>query len=180
MTRPMRSGRQLLAALAAASLLAALPALTSAHVALVTSTPQAGDTLETAPAEVTLTFDGELDPAASSFVVHDAAATEVGSGEVDLAVADRNVLSGSVDITEPGVYTVEYAVLGLDGHEITGSFSFGYATDEEIPEGEGEGGHGHDNPDTAMAGFGVPVTTLAGALLVLAAGVIAARRQRLV
>ena len=63
-------------------------------------------------------------------------------------LADRNVLAGVVSISEPGVYSVEWTVLGIDGHEITGSFSFGYATDEEIPEAED--GHGHESPDTAL------------------------------
>lgn len=167
--------RRLLVAAALAATLAALPALAVAHVSLVSSDPEAGTNLDTAPSDVTLTFDGELDPDGSSFTVHDHHGDEVGGGEVDLDVADRNVLHGAVTIAEPGVYSVEWTVLGTDGHEITGSFSFGYATDEEIPDGE-TGGHGHENPDTALpVGSTAPATVL-GLVLLLVAGLIAVRR----
>ena len=167
---------RLLTPLVAGLLLAALPAVATAHVHLVSTSPEAGANLEDAPDEVTLTFDGELDPAGSSFTVSDHHGEEVGSGEVDLAVADRNVLRGAANITEPGVYTVDWTVLGVDGHEILGSFSFGYATDQEIPEGEGDD-HGEESPDTAMAtSRGASPLTVAGLLLVALAGAASLRR----
>jgi methionine-rich copper-binding protein CopC len=168
-----RTQRRLLAATIAVAL-AAAPALVLGHVELVSSDPAAGSNLHTAPAEVTLTFDGELDPDGSGFTVTDHHGDEVGSGEVDLDVADRNVLAGTVSIGEPGVYAVEWTVLGTDGHEIAGSFSFGYDTDEEIPEGQG--GHGHENPDTALPATSVSPATLAGLLLIILAGLVAVRR----
>jgi methionine-rich copper-binding protein CopC len=175
----MRAGstaRRLLAALVASLVLAAVPAVASAHVHLVSTSPESRASLDDAPDEVTLTFDGELDPAASGFTVHGQGGVEVGSGEVDLDVADRNVLRGAVTITEPGVYTVEWTVLGTDGHEITGSFSFGYATDEEIPEGEGDD-HGQESPDTAVAASrGLTPVTVMGMLLIALAGVTSVRR----
>jgi methionine-rich copper-binding protein CopC len=172
---PRPTSRRPLAAATAALALAAVPALALGHVELVSSDPHAGENLDAAPSEVTLTFDGELDPDGSGFSVVDHHGDEVGGGEVDLDVADRNVLAGAVMIDEPGVYTVEWTVLGTDGHEITGSFSFGYATDEEIPEGAG-GGHGHENPDTALPASGASLLTAAGLLLVLLAGTVAVRR----
>lgn len=170
---PRRTSPRLLAAATAALALAAAPALALGHVELVASDPEAGANLETAPTQVTLTFDGELDPDGSGFSVTDHHGDTVGSGEVDLDIADRNVLAGTVSIDEPGVYTVEWTVLGADGHEISGSFSFGYATDEEIPQGEG---HGHENPDTALTVDGASPLTAAGLLLVLLAGLVAVRR----
>jgi methionine-rich copper-binding protein CopC len=168
-----------LAALVVAAALAALPAVAMAHAELVSSDPEAGANLDTAPTEVTLTFDDELDPDGSGFTVTDHHGDEVGTGELDLDVADRNVVRGAVSISEPGVYTVEWTILGLDGHEISGSFSFGYQSDEEIPEGEG-GEHGHENPDTAMP-LALPASpsfaTVAGILLVLLATGAAIRRS---
>lgn len=162
--RAPSTARRLLAALVASLVLAAVPAVASAHVHLVSTSPEGGASLNDAPDEVTLTFDGELDPAASGFTVHGQGGVEVGSGEVDLDVADRNVLRGAVTISEPGVYTVEWTVLGTDGHEITGSFSFGYATDEEIP-------------DTALAASrGVTPLAAVGLLLVALAGAASVRR----
>lgn len=172
--------RRLLAAPAASLVLAAVPAVASAHVHLVSTSPEAGASLGDPPDKVTLTFDGELDPEASGFTVHGPDGAEVGSGEVDLDVADRNIVSGAVTITQPGVYRVDWSVLGTDGHEITGSFSFGYGTDAEIPGDEGDG-HGQDNPDTAMPAdrAAVPLTaplTVAGLLLIGLAGVASIRR----
>ena len=116
----------------------------AAHVELITSSPTAGANLSTAPTEVTITFDDELDPDFSSFTVADATSVEVGAGEVDLTVADRNVMTGPVTITQPGVYTVTYHVEGVDGHQLEGSFSFGYQATTTIPDPAGDEG-----PDTA-------------------------------
>jgi methionine-rich copper-binding protein CopC len=165
---------RLITAIVLAGALGAVPAVALAHVELVSSDPEPGSNLETPPDEVTLTFDGELDPDGSSFTVEDHHGEVVGEGVVDLDVADRNVMAGTVSISEPGVYTVEWTVLGADDHEITGSFSFGYATDEEIPEGED--GHGHENPDTALPAAGPGTTTLAGLLLVVLAALATVRR----
>ncbi len=159
-----------------AVVLAAVPGQALGHVALVSSSPEAGANLNAAPSEVVLAFDGELDPARSGFRVLDQGGAPVGRGEVDLDVADRNVLAGRVDISEPGVYTVEWSVRGIDGHEISGSFSFGYATDEAVPEGEA--GHGHDSPDTALPASqpGRSAAVLAGIGLLALASVGAVRR----
>lgn len=174
--RPPTLLRRLLTPLVAGLLMATIPAVATAHVHLVSTSPEAGANLEDAPDEVTLTFDGELDPAGSGFTVNDHHGEEVGSGEFDLAVADRSVLRGAVNITEPGVYTVDWTVLGVDGHEITGSFSFGYASDAEIPDGEGDG-HEYESPDTAIAtSRGASPLTATGLLLLMLAAVASLRR----
>ena len=167
------SARFLIAAIATTALLA-LPAVTLGHVELTDSSPAAGENLDSAPTEVTVTFDDELDPDLSSFTVTDADGNEVGSGEVDLTVADRNVLRGSVTISDPGVYTVSYTVAGVDGHEIGGEFSFGYNTDEEIPEPTEE-----EHPDTALPGPEFPLTPVLGGMLLLLGLLVGARRLAL-
>ena len=171
--KPALSNRRALAAIGAALVLSAMPAAAFGHASLISSSPDAGENLNAAPSEVRLTFDGELDPAGSGFTVLDHSGDEVGSGEVDLDVADRNVLVGGVDISEPGVYTVEWTVLGADGHEISGAFSFGYATDEEIPGATDD--HGHESPDTAMATSSVDPIVVGGIALLALAGLAAVR-----
>ena len=145
----------------------------AAHVELIASSPAAGANLPSPPTEVAITFDDELDPDLSSFTVADASSVAVGGGEVDLTVADRNVMTGPVTITQPGVYTVTYHVAGVDGHRLEGSFSFGYQASTTIPDPSSDEG-----PDTAMRepsrGFGV---VLLGALVMMAATVLAARRM---
>ena len=144
----------------------------SAHVELVTSSPGAGANLSTAPTKVSITFDDELDPDLSSFTVTGPGSATVGSGEVDLTVADRNVMIGSVTITAPGVYSVTYEVAGVDGHQLEGSFSFGYQATTTIPDPASDEG-----PDTAMS-EPQPRTGmfLLGAMFLLASVTIAARR----
>ena len=169
-TRPMRI-RSPLVGISIAALLAAMPAVAAAHAELESSIPEAGENLDTPPTEVTLTFDDELNPSGSSFTVADADGHEVGNGEVDLTVADRNVLSGEVTITDPGVYTVAYTVVGDDGHAVSGTLSFGYNADQAIP-----GATTDEPPDTAMPSRRVPVAPLLGLLLLALAVVIGVRR----
>lgn len=171
----MRIPRTLRATGAAALLFVATASTAAAHVEIESSSPAAGANLPTPPTEVTITFNEELDPDESTFAVTDEDNVEVGTGEVDLTVADRNVMTGAVTITDPGVYLVSYAVTGDDGHLVEGTFSFGFQATGEIPEPTGE------DPDTAMSRTGLPSPELVffGALLLLASGLIAARRMML-
>jgi methionine-rich copper-binding protein CopC len=166
--------RSILAGVSIAALLAAMPAVAAAHAELESSTPAAGENLDTAPTEVTLTFSEELDPDGSSFTVVDADGHEVGSGEVDLTVADRNVMAGDLTITDPGLFTIEYTVVAADGHESGGTLSFGYSADETIPQSTTE-----EPPDTALPRPSLPLAPLVGWLLVALAGVIGVGRVAL-
>lgn len=162
--------RLLIVLLAAAALTMALPGVALGHVHVESTIPEAGTNLDDPPSEVVIEFDGELNPDASSFAVRDADGAVVGEGEVDLSVADRNVLRGDVSISEPGIYDVEYSVIGLDGHEVAGEFSFGFRATEAVPMPE------HDeHPDTAVGGSPGGAALLAlGTNLLLAAGLLAA------
>jgi copper resistance protein C len=172
---PRGPGRFLLMAVTMLMLLA-LPAATAAHVELISSSPGAGDNLDTAPTQVTITFDDELDPDLSSFTVTDAEGSEVGSGEVDLTVADRNVMTGTVSIADPGIYTVAYTVAGIDGHPLAGTFSFGLNALQQIPPPTG----GDDGPDTGMpAPEPPPLVELGGGLLLVLAFLLGLRRREL-
>lgn len=173
----MRRPARLLLIITATAALLAVPAVTSAHVELISSSPEAGANLDAAPDEVTVTFDDELDPDHSTFTVTDADGNEVGSGEVDLTVADRNVMLGDVTISDPGIYTVSYTVAGVDGHEIDGTFSFGFNTDETIPDPTG--GEHDEGPDTALPYRQPSPLPLVGALLIGLAAVLGLRRVAL-
>lgn len=167
----MRVAARILATSAMLITVLATPATALGHVELVSSSPAAGEDLDSAPTVVTLTFDDELDPAMSSFTVTDPDHNVVGTGEVDLTIANRNVLTGSVTISDPGVYTVGYVVAGIDGHQIGGAFSFGYNAGEAIPEPTEE-----EHPDTAMPRRELPLASAAGALLLALGGLLGTRR----
>ena len=164
--------RLLRGALGAGVLTAASAASVAAHVELVSSSPAAGANLSSPPSEVTITFDGELDPDGSSFTVTGASSVAVGGGEVDLTVADRNVMVGAVTITEPGIFSVTYTAVGVDGHALAGGFSFGYLATATIPVPTVD-----EEPDTAMAlpRSGSELLVLVG-LSAVAAAVILLRR----
>lgn len=162
---------RLLAVLAALVALAA-PSAVAAHAELVSSTPAPGDMLDAPPAEVVLVFDDELDPTASGFTVTDADGSEVGSGEVDLDVAERNELRGAIDVAASGSYTVTWNVTGEDGHAVDGAFAF------EVRAADGDSA-GVVQPDTAMAqpADSGPLVII-GVILVLVAAVLVAVRLR--
>lgn len=167
--------RLILAATLATALLS-FPALVAAHAPLLSSTPKAGENLDTAPTEVTLSFGGELDPDGSSFTVKAADGTKVGTGELDLTVADRNVLTGKVTISDPGVYTVAWTSKSIDGAVLNGTFSFGFSTDATIPGATGGEDNDDDAPNTAVPAPQPPVMAIAGLLLLAAAGGLVLRR----
>ena len=119
---------------AALALVAAMtPIAALGHAGLESSSPAAGDTLATAPSAVTLVFDGELGPDGTGFTVTGPHGAVVGEGELDLTVAERNQVSGVVEITQPGIYLVAWTIVAADGHEEEGDFVFTFAATAEPP-----------------------------------------------
>lgn len=158
----MRSRMALIgAALAMMSAGAPPPAL--AHAELSSTDPAAGAVLATAPDEVRLVFEAELTPDGTGVTVTDPRGASVGSGALDLAVADRNEVAASVAIADSGVYRVTWTATALDLHEAAGSFTFSVAA------------RASDAPDTAMPVRGPDLPGL-GTVLVLIAGAIGLRR----
>jgi len=139
-----------------------LPAAASAHADLASSDPVGGAVLSQPPSEVVLTFTDELDPAGSGFTVSDDAGARVGEGEVDLQVAERNVLRGGVTIEGAGTFEVRWTALSADGHPEEGTFEF------QVGDGSA--------PDTALPGP-TPLWPV-GVLLLLASGAAIARAVR--
>ena len=149
------------------ALFALAPAAASAHTELTSSDPADGSTLTEAPTEVMLTFEGEISED-STFTVTGPAGDEVGSGELDLDVAERNVLRGEVTVEEAGEYVVAYAIVGEDGDPIEGEVTFTF---------DAEGTASPATPNTAMvAPVTASPTVLAGIAFLALAGVVAARR----
>lgn len=153
------------AAVAGFAALAALtPPVAMGHADLESSMPESGAALTTAPTEVALVFGGELVPDGSRFTVTDDDGRTVGSGELDLAVAERNELRGPVTITRPGAFTVAWTSVAADGHRETGAFTFTYSTPA---------------PDTAApAPTGATAAALGSLLALLAAAMLVRRHAR--
>ncbi len=113
----------------AASIAGAAPA--SAHAVLESSSPQDGQRLGTAPAEVRFTFDEPVTlPDHPASVLTDAGQRVDGStgltdGGATLVVALPPDLSD-------GTYTASYRVVSADGHVVTGSIRFGVNADPAV------------------------------------------------
>jgi len=142
--------------------LLAVPGVVTAHAELMASDPADGATLAALPGEVELTFSGELDPDRSAFAVTGPGGGTIGTGEVDLGVAERNVMRGALEPDGDGAYEVQWTAVSIDGHAKNGTLTFTVGAEEA--------------PNTALPR---PITTLplGVAFLVLAAIAAATRRR---
>ena len=115
-----RGVRRFIALLIAVLAALAIPIAASAHALLGSSSPAAGAHLGTTPGIVVLEFTQSLNPQLSSAAVVDPSGRSW-KGEVDSGEEIRVPLETNV----PGVYTVTWvSVSEVDGHRITGTFTF--------------------------------------------------------
>ena len=116
------SRARLLALLAAA--VALVPATAAAHAALVRSSPAARAILPDSPVRVELWFNERLEAAYATVSVWSGAGLRVDRQDVRVGPDDGKRLSVGVFTLRPGVYTVRYRVLAVDGHVNESSFVF--------------------------------------------------------
>lgn len=113
-------------ALAAIAVLATT-APASAHDQLVSSTPANGESLATAPAEIVMTFSGELivldeSTAGALVMVVDASGRDWATGEPDV---QWDTVTVQLDAGMPSAgYQVRWQVVSADGHPISGVIPF--------------------------------------------------------
>lgn len=115
-------------ALAATLLTAVLvffaPLSASAHDALIGASPAADSSVETLPAELTLTFNAQLidGEGATEVVVTDAAGASVtdGAATVDGSVVNQPLVAEA----DAGQYHVIRKIVSSDGHPTSGEFFF--------------------------------------------------------
>ena len=140
---PGHSGHRMTKRLVAATVLAAiavvaLPAPALAHAGFVSSTPEPGTTLGTAPGQVILTFSEPLNTRLSRAAVHE----PDGRTAAGRVIADDRVI---IDLTtnQTGVYEVSWTTVSVvDGHTLSGSFRFGVG----LSPGAGAEGGTTDEP----------------------------------
>jgi methionine-rich copper-binding protein CopC len=95
-----------------------------AHAYPKTETPAANSTVHTAPSEVAIEFDDELEPKFSSIVVQDAKGTRVDDGHSQVASDDPKHLAVGVKPLAAGTYKVIWRVTDTDTHKTQGSYRF--------------------------------------------------------
>lgn len=114
----------LAAALLTAFLVLLFPHSAAAHDSLVASSPEADSTVETLPAELTLTFSAQLidGEGATEVVVTgpDGASAIDGAPTLDGAIVTQPL----VDEAAAGEYHVIWKVVSSDGHPVSGEYSF--------------------------------------------------------
>lgn len=95
-----------------------------AHASLVRSAPAHRAVLGQMPERVQLWFNERLEPAYSTVSVWNEAGAQVDALDVTVGPDDPRRLSVSVETRHPGLYTVKYRVLSVDGHIVDSRFTF--------------------------------------------------------
>ena len=116
-----------------------------AHTALTESTPGDGATVRAAPAHIDLVFNSPVKLIKFELM---------GVGhEMPTKFEVNTETAASYRIETPGMhpgnFTVNWAVIGADGHTVANSYSFVVDPNavEEHAGGHHDEGHGHDNPE---------------------------------
>ncbi|MGU3780205.1 copper resistance CopC family protein [Burkholderia metallica] len=110
--------------MAAAALLLAGAQFAHAHAFPTHQVPSAGETVTGAPKTVAIDFDDGLEPAFSSIAVTDAQGRTVTSGKAEVDASNRKHMSVALNPLAPGVYTVAWVAVALDGHRTQGHYTF--------------------------------------------------------
>ena len=121
MTRRRITLLVLLAALAAALV---LPASAFAHAVLTDASPQATGIVNTAPAQVALTYSEPVEPRFAIISVTDAGGHQQVAGAPRRAPTNPNQLDVPLQRLTQGWYLVYWRVISADGHPVRGAFTF--------------------------------------------------------
>jgi copper transport protein len=102
----------------------ALPAAAWAHAALLKTVPEASRTINSAPAEVRLTYSEPIEPRFAIVSVTDAAGRQVTSGQPAGVPGSPQTLVTPLERVPEGWYLVFWRVISADGHPVRGAFTF--------------------------------------------------------
>ena len=95
-----------------------------AHSKLVQSVPADRSVVGESPSRVRLWFNERIEPSYAELSVREAGGKQVDAG--DIAVDPTNGVAMSVGIPRvpPGIYSVRYRVVSVDGHVVKGNLTF--------------------------------------------------------
>lgn len=102
-------------------------AAVSAHTALEASSPSDGEVMTEEPREIILEFNTPLEEA-SSFTVENAEGEEIPFG---ITLEEQKMTGAPGAAMADGEYTVNWKIIGADGHPIEGAYAFTVKKDEE-------------------------------------------------
>lgn len=118
------------------TLVVLVPRAASAHDELLSTDPADGATASS-PAQVTLTFSGQIAQVGATVVVTDGDGASVVEGE-PVAEGTEVVQALAADLA-PGAYDVVWRVTSQDGHPISGTFGFTVEGQQPADEGQAAG-----------------------------------------
>lgn len=96
-----------------------------AHAFPKNSSPHVGATLSTAPKQVKIWFDGEIEPVFSTLRVKNAAGKQVSIGKGKVSSTNDVLLETALPkALAAGTYSVYWSVIAHDGHHTEGHFAF--------------------------------------------------------
>ena len=109
------------------SILATTPSFANS---LTSTSPVSGAVLTIAPSAVTLTTDTPLASMGSEIKVKDPKGNQVDDGA--LTVDGTNAVIGLLNLTERGIYTVEYSLISDADIPLVGSYTFTYNAPDQV------------------------------------------------
>lgn len=99
--------------------------LALAHAFPSHSSPAVGATVDTAPHNVKIWFDGELEPVFSTLIVKNASGKSVGIGKGEVDPKHHTLLETTLPAQlAAGKYKVFWSVIAHDGHHTEGHYAF--------------------------------------------------------
>ena len=104
-------------------ILCLIPAICSAHVGILNSSPAKNGFVSSSPEKVTIKFGGELEPAFSKVEVFDENDKKV-SGKTTFLNSNKVMESEMNENLPLGMYTVKVKCMSLDGHSIKEEYTF--------------------------------------------------------
>jgi methionine-rich copper-binding protein CopC len=163
--------------LAVSALLLGASRVADAHDVLVSSTPGKGATIASGPSRVDLVFNEPVDSGPDEITV----TGPDGSSRWDTGattVTGETVSVGLRTLGPAGSYTVGYHIVSADGHPVSDSFTFTLSVaGSGTPATADAAVPAVSTASTGSSGGTVPVWIwIAGAVVLLAAGAVVARR----
>ena len=119
-----RGARSDAAALAVALLVWLAPGSGKAHAFPDHADPRVGHTVQGAPSQVRIWFDGAIEPVFSTMRVENEGRQQVDRRDPRVDPADPTLLEVSLPPLPAGSYQVYWSVVARDGHRTEGSYPF--------------------------------------------------------
>lgn len=159
-----------------------VPAAVSAHTALKSSTPAAGSVIDKPIDEIALEFNTDIEPL-STFEVRE---EKGGVQNVSGIRVDKNVMTGKLESALPdGTYTVDWKIIGRDGHPVENQFSFTVKLAQPMPQQASESAatsaearQGKTEPEPEKTSRGVLLAAGAALAIAVVAGFALRGRRR--